>query len=190
MNTMPTMNQTGIIVNGRKAKRSAAENAILGSKIKIQHDEPESEEKTLIARSTKTFHKRSKSISMINGSRSTNQLIPTSTLNTHKRVFGDLNVSMAAAYGEDGLRDCAGKKSGLQARIGETPNGKGMSFDRSMSTSYKPSRRMHNKSIDNNTSNFDLKHNMNMSLEQTKVIKRPRSPWMRDPFQSQIRRFE
>lgn len=36
--------------------------------------------------------------------------VPKGSLNTHKRVFGDLNVTMAAAAGGgDGLRDCAGK---------------------------------------------------------------------------------
>ena len=102
MRSLPDMNSTGIIINGRR-KRSEKENAILGSRIKLQHDEPECEDLTMIARTTGKFHKRSKSVSGIN---------PIG-LNTHKRVFGDLNASMAGVYGEDGLRDCAGVHSGL-----------------------------------------------------------------------------
>ena len=41
--TLQNMNSTGIIVNGRR-KRSDKENAILGSRIRLQHEEPESED--------------------------------------------------------------------------------------------------------------------------------------------------
>ena len=37
--TPTSMNKVGIIVNGRK-KRSERENVILGSRIRLQHDEP------------------------------------------------------------------------------------------------------------------------------------------------------
>lgn len=41
--TPTSMNKVGIIVNGRK-KRSERENHMLGSRIRLQHDEPEAED--------------------------------------------------------------------------------------------------------------------------------------------------
>lgn len=66
-----------------------------------------------------------------------------------------------------------------------------MVFDQSMNSAYKPARRMHNRSVDTNASKFDLKHSYALPPQvETKATKRPRSPWIRDPFQSQIRIFE
>ena len=90
----------------------------------------------MIGRNTCQFNRRSKSFSGITKTTGFGK-----SLNTHKRVFGDLNASMAGVYGEDGLRDCAGKKSGLQERNSVTPSGKDYGFDGSMNTSYKPARR-------------------------------------------------
>ena len=70
--------QTGLIVGGRKKRHSSKADVMLGSRVRLQHDfEPEAEDPEIDARdSPRRMKNRSRS------------------LNTHKRIFGDLNVTL------------------------------------------------------------------------------------------------
>jgi hypothetical protein len=183
LKTAPDMVSTGIIVNGRKRKGLDKEDRILGSQVRLQHDEPESEETAHLMARTKAFGQRSKSY-CAGGAKT-----PTA-MHTHKRVFGDLNVTMAPGYDAEGFRSCAGKQSGLEERTKVSTAA--MGFDESVSAGPKPARRMHTRSTDVAfASKFDLRHYASAPPveEVTRATRRPRSPRIPDAFRSQFNIF-